>query len=144
MITCPKCQSIATTGASDCQRCGYIFSAIESDPGFTPQKLFKWWLQFYSFWRLWVLGTATYSLFGDIDPSTIVYLVLIVTLAGLSLAGILLLWNHKKLGLYAFLVGETLTLALLLLVQNYVSMPHYALAVFVMLFVGKRAGYKRA
>jgi len=144
MITCPKCQTAATPGATDCLKRGHLFSAAESTPGFSPQGVFKWWLLFYAFWRLFALfnyGVAAYRF----ESGVFFYWFGTVAVAALvSLAGIGMLWRGKKLGLYVFAAGEVLSACVQGLFGDYTAAIYPFVAVGIMWLVSKRAEFRRA
>lgn len=144
MIKCPKCQALATPGSSDCLQCGYLFSASESTPGFSPRKVFKWWLLFYAFWRVFVLvnyGVAAHRFESGVF---FYYFGAIAVLAIVSLAGIALLWQGRKVGLYVFGAGEVVSALVQALFGSYLAVIYPVVAVGIMWLVGKRAEFRRA
>ena len=140
MINCPKCSAITTPGASDCVGCGYVFSATESNPGFSPEKVFNWWLVFYAFWRLWALATNGVAAMRALDGASQFFFVGSAVLALLSLTSIGLLWRRRKLGLYAFLCVEVVTAVWLLLFGQYGAAPYPLIAAVIMWIVSRRTG----
>lgn len=139
MIECPKCTAIAAQGASDCAKCGYIFTAAESNPGFSALKLFKWWLVFYAFWRVWAVVTNGIAAFRVQDAPIQVFLVGAAVLALVSLVAIVLLWRTYKPALLVFVGAEALSATWLVLFGQWPAAIYPVAAAAIMWVVSKRA-----
>jgi len=139
MIQCQKCTAIAAPGASDCAKCGYVFTAAESNPGFSPQKLFKWWLAFYAFWRVWAIATNGIAAFRVQDAPVQVFLAGATVLALVSLVAIVLLWRTYKPALFVFVGAEVLSAAWLVLFGQWPAAIYPLAAAAIMWVVSKRA-----
>jgi hypothetical protein len=139
MIQCPKCTAMAAPGASDCTKCGYIFTATESNPGFSPQKLFSWWLVFYAFWRLWALATSGIAGFRIENAPAQVFFSGAAALALVSLGAIVLLWRAYKPALFVFIGAEVLSAVWLVLFGQALAAIYPLAAAAIMWVVSKRA-----
>ncbi|WP_139351950.1 hypothetical protein [Polaromonas sp. A23] len=144
MIICPKCNSSGAPGATDCVKCGYLFTAAESNPGFSPRKIFKWWLGFYAFWRAFGLVTSSIAALRAVDAGLSFYFAATALCLTVSLIGIFLLWRGRKVGLAVFVVGEALSTVLQLLVGNVIAVIYPFIAVGVMWLTHKRAMHSAA
>lgn len=139
MIQCPKCSAPAAPGASDCTKCGYVFTAAESNPGFSPQKLFTWWLAFYGFWRVWALGTNGFAAIHVQEAQVQVFLAGVSILAFVSLVAIVLLWRTYKPALFIFIGAEVLSAVWLALFGQLLSSIYPVAAAAIMWVVSKPA-----
>jgi hypothetical protein len=120
-------------------KCGYLFTATESNPGFSPKKVFKWWLGFYAFWRALGLVTSSVAAVRAADAGASVYFAATAVCLAVSLIGIFLLWRSRNVGLAVFAVGEVLSAVLQLLVGNLIAVIYPFIAVGVMWLTHKRA-----
>ena len=139
MITCPKCGASSASGASDCAKCGYGFSASESDPAFSPEKVFNWWLVFYAFWRIFALVTNVLAAWRSPEAIAQVFFSGLAGLSFASLLSLLLLWRRRKLGLYAFIASEIALAVWLLVFGQYGTFFYPLVAVLIMWVVTGKA-----
>jgi hypothetical protein len=139
MITCPKCTTTASPGASDCTKCGYVFSVAESTPGFSPKNLFKWWLGFYAFWRAFAVFNYGVAAYRFEDGVLFYYFSSVALLAAISILGILVLWRGKRAGLVVFIVAEVLSAVVQLIFGNIPAAIYPLGASVIMWLVHKRA-----
>ena len=139
MITCPKCATTASPGASDCTKCGYVFSVAESTPGFSPKKLFKWWLGFYAFWRAFAVLNYGVAAYRFEEGVFFYYFGGVALLAVVSILGIIELWRGKSTGLVIFVTAEVLSAAVQFAFGNIAAAIYPLGASAIMWLVHKRA-----
>jgi hypothetical protein len=120
-------------------KCGYLFAAAESNPGFSPKKVFKWWLGFYAFWRALGVATSSVAAIRAADAGASGYFAATAVCLAISLIGIFLLWRSRKTGFAVFAVGEVLSAVLQLFVGNVVAVIYPFIAVGIMWLTHKRA-----
>jgi hypothetical protein len=114
MLSCSKCGALATPGATDCQKCGQLFTAQESEPERSkPERVVRWWLFLAGFLALVSIVQIIFALTGASLPEEVrIYLWLLLGAGLLRLAavGVLLLW--RRWGLYLYLLSALVYAAL--------------------------------
>ena len=142
---CPQCGRAVVPGSIHCIKCGFLLDAPADDPDRPLKKVFKWWLIFYGFWRVWAV--VVYSLAAFRNPvggdAWLIFLILSL-LAALSLFAIGMLWQGRQWALFIFICAE-LAKGFLELLLGDIKAPVLAIvAIAIMSFVGVRAKFQRA
>jgi len=107
--------------------------------GFSQQAILRSWLLLYAAWRLFTAfnyGVAAYRFESGIF---LFYFGAIAALAVLSLVGIAVLWQRKRIGLFVFASAELISAIVQAMFGNFVDAIYPVVAVASTWLAAKRA-----
>jgi hypothetical protein len=108
MLTCQKCGTAATIGATDCAKCGSLFSPAESEPqNSKPESVLRWWLWFSGFWAVLNVLTLGHAGLAETTPPHALSLIWSLwATSSLRLLAVVAMLKWRKWGLYVFVASS--------------------------------------